>query len=227
MTRILPIIVAATLSICCGPGDSSGAAPAAPTPSDPTAGWKLTVYYTAVERFHRGRPRAVVGCLVLECANGSSALGTYPADFVQAVEDEGAGRITSGSHAGMFLNWSIGIGYWLDVAARDARGEALDPYVSAAADPAYAFDTPITVVGCGVDDSTHEAIDPEVCQQLKAAHWIVRDRFTHPQVGKQLDLYIGEENQPEFAAKSPKVISAVGATVSISSQGFASSAGGR
>src|SRR5262245_44198167 len=56
--------------------------------------WQLTVYYTAVERYHGGAPQAVIGCLVLDCEHGGRYLGTYPSDFVQAVKDEGTGRIT-------------------------------------------------------------------------------------------------------------------------------------
>src|SRR5439155_18471438 len=131
-----------------------------------STGWTLTVYYTAVESFHRGSARRVLGCVALACANASSDLGTYPQEFVQLVKDEGTGRITSGAHAGKFLNWSVDVGYWVDVAPRDARGMSLEPFVSSAADPALAFDTPITILDCGVDDSTHETIDSDVCHAL-------------------------------------------------------------
>jgi hypothetical protein len=170
-----------------------------------------------VEQYHAGPPAAVRGCLALGCANGTLDLGTYASDFVRAVKDEGTGRITSGPQAGTYLNWSIDVGYWLDTAPRDARGQALVPYVSAAADPSIAFGTPFNVLACGVDDSTGSAadIDSRVCAQLQAANWLVQDRFTEGRVGQHLDLYIGEEDQPDFSNSSPKVISTKGATIAL------------
>jgi hypothetical protein len=194
-----------------GPGASSRAAAAL------SGGWRLTVYYTAVERFHGGAPQAVFGCPVLACENGSDYLGTFPHDFVQAVMDEGTGRITSGEHAGAYLNWSIGVGYWLDADPRDARGQPLVPYVSAAADPGVPFGTPLRVLDCGVDDTTGSAedVDPAFCDRLKAAEWVVRDRFTAGTVGRHLDLYIGLEDRPDFVDTSSKVISTERATVEL------------
>ncbi|NYE71422.1 hypothetical protein BKA15_002751 [Microlunatus parietis] len=98
------------------------------------SGWEVTVYYTAVESFHHGEPIAVTGCPVLDCENGDDPLGRYPSDFVTAVKDEGTGRITSGKHAGRYLNWSHGVGYWLDTEARNSYGDALRPFSSAATD---------------------------------------------------------------------------------------------
>jgi hypothetical protein len=181
--------------------------------------WAITVYYTAVESYHTASPQAVYGCLTLNCSRGSSYLGTFPSDFVQAVKSEGTGRITSSPNAGMYLNWSINTGYWLDTAPRDDRGYALIPFVSGAADSSVPFDIPFKILDCGVDDTTGSAsdIDPSVCNQIKASSWIVRDRFSEGSVGKHVDLYIGEEDQFNFYNKSPKVISTKNATVSMGS----------
>jgi hypothetical protein len=187
--------------------------PALRGPTTPTAaasvasdGWELSVYYTAVERYHSGSPAEVHGCLVLDCVNGTDSLGTFPSDFVQAVKDEGSGRITSGPHAGQFLNWSIDVGYWLDSAPRDARGIALEPFVSAAADPSIPYVTPFTILDCGVDIHNGAPIDPSVCARISSANWIVRDRFTVGAVGKHMDLYIGEEDRANFLATNQNVI---------------------
>ena len=174
----------------------------------PTSGWEITVYYTAVERFHSGPPVPVTGCPIQDCERGTTPLGRYPADFVQAVQDEGTGRITSGPHAGRYLNWSEGTGYWLDTLPADARGQRLLPWRSAAVDGVVApFGASVRVLGCGTDSQSTEAIDPRVCAQLRRASWVIRDRFTSGLGGpRHVDLYIGEEDRRGFAASSPKVI---------------------
>ena len=63
--------------------------------------WTVTVYYTAVAAFHDGASERVVGCPQLECDGGSDDLGTYPATFVQAVRDEGTGRVDTGRYGGI------------------------------------------------------------------------------------------------------------------------------
>ena len=57
-----------------------------------SAGWTVTVYYTAVASLHSGARRRVTGCPKIDCTHGHANLGTYPADFVQAVHDEGTGH---------------------------------------------------------------------------------------------------------------------------------------
>jgi hypothetical protein len=175
---------------------------------DASAGWLLTVYHTPVESFHSEPAITVTGCPSMPCVNGQNDLGSYPADFVQASKDQGAGRITSGSHAGKFLNWSIDIGYWLDDAARDARGQALIPWVSAAADPRIPYGKQFNLADCGVDLEQGAPINPTVCAALKQSKWVVGDRFTVGSVGAQFDLYIGEEDHADFDATSPYLISA-------------------
>jgi hypothetical protein len=180
---------------------------------DASAGWLLTVYHTPVESFHSEPAMKVTGCFAMPCENGKDDLGSYPADFVQASKDQGAGRITSGSHAGKFLNWSIDIGYWLDDGPRDARGQALVPWVSTAADPLIPYGKQFNLVDCGVDLEQGLPINPTVCAALKKGKWVVGDRFTVGSVGAQFDLYIGEEDHADFDATSPYLISAQNAQI--------------
>lgn len=160
-------------------------------------GWTVTVYYTAVAALHAGRTVRVTGCRVIDCSDGHDDLGTYPASFVSAVEDEGTGRIAEGR----YLNWSYDTGYWLDTAPRDTAGRALRPWESAAADshvlPAGAR---FSVVQCGHDEDG-DAIDAGVCARLREAQWTITDEFT-PGLGgaKHVDLYIGEETGPDFTS---------------------------
>src|SRR5689334_23440564 len=65
--------------------------PSPPPDSTTSAGWTLTVYYTAVEQFHHGAAVPVTGCLVVNCVQGHDALGSHPKDFVDAVRTEGSG----------------------------------------------------------------------------------------------------------------------------------------
>ena len=162
-----------------------------------STGWLVTVYYTAVESFHHDDPIPVTGCSSLHCQHGQHHLGRYPASFVAAVHDEGTGRITSGAHAGQYLNWSAGIGYWLDTTPRDAHGRSLLPFRSAAADN-LAEGTPVRLIDCGRPDPA-ESANQQVCQRLRNGQWQIRDQFT-PGLGgnRHIDLYIGEEDQPHF-----------------------------
>lgn len=166
-------------------------------PSTESVGWQVTVYYTAVESFHSGDRRGVTGCPRLECERGSDDLGSYPRDFVQAVRDEGTGRITSGAHAGKYLNWSSDTGYWLDTAPRNANGGVLEPFRSAAAD-GLDRGTKVSLVHCG-RTSEGTSVVPEVCTKLSGGSWSITDEFT-PGLGGDLhiDLYIGEETGPGF-----------------------------
>lgn len=188
------VLMAASGMACTGPEHRDPR----PRPSE-SAGWTVTVYYTAVESFHRGSRRVVRGCPQLECDRGRELLGSYPSDFVKAVRDEGTGRITSGPHRGRYLNWSYDVGYWLDSAPRDTDGRPLRPWNSAAADrsvlpPGRRF----TITGCGKDDDG-AAIDADVCARFRSSHWTITDEFT-PGLGgdRHVDLYIGEETGPGF-----------------------------
>jgi hypothetical protein len=162
-------------------------------------GWKITVYYTGVESFHHGPATPVRGCRVLDCANGDDDLGSYPADFVEVVSTEGAGRTNSGR----YLNWSHDTGFWLDSAPRDTRGEPLRPFESSAADPdVLAPGTAFTITGCGHEEGGGD-VDPAVCARLRDARWTITDEFT-PGFGgaHHIDAYIGEETQPGFTGTS-------------------------
>lgn len=157
--------------------------------------WTVTVYYTAVERFHDGATTAVTGCPQLDCSDGDDNLGTYPETFVSAVEDEGTGHTNSGK----YLNWSYDTGFWLDDAPRDTTGDALIPFETAAADPnVLPAGTQFDITDCGHDEGG-EAIASEVCDRLRTAHWTIRDEFT-PGLGgeRHIDVYIGEETGRDF-----------------------------
>ncbi|NNJ60717.1 MAG: hypothetical protein HKP61_07135 [Dactylosporangium sp.] len=166
-------------------------------PVSPTAwpGWTVTVYYTAVERFHTGARVRVTGCPTLDCVDGDDELGTYPETFVRAVRDEGTGRTA----ADAYLNWSHDTGFWLDEAPRDTAGRRLRPFQSAAADQrVLPQGARFTITACGHDEEG-ERIAAEVCSRLQAARWTISDEFT-PGLGGQrhTDVYIGEETGPNF-----------------------------
>jgi hypothetical protein len=152
----------------------------------------VTVYYTAVASLHTGDVERVLGCPSLECDGGSDDLGSYPSSFVQAVRDEGTGRVASDR----YVNWSVDVGFWLDSAPRDSHGGVLEPWRSAAADPSVlAEGKRFTITKCGsADDAT-----VEVCDRMRGARWTVRDEFTTGLGGeKHVDVYIGEETGPGF-----------------------------
>ena len=187
--RIMAVVlVVLGMAGCTGePGE-----PAGPGASE---GWTVTVYYTAVERFHSGATTAVTGCLKLDCENGHDSLGTYPASFVQAVQDEGTGLMKDGR----YLNWSEDVGYWLDVAPRDSHGNALRPFESAAADAdVLAAGTRFTIADCGTAEDGG-AIPEDVCRRLRESHWEITDEFTTGLGGsRHVDVYLGEETGPGF-----------------------------
>ena len=181
-----------------------------PAPSR-SVGWTVTVYYTAVQRFHTGPPTHVVGCPRIDCQHGHDALGSYPKDFVTAVHDEGAGRTSDGR----YLNWSFDTGYWLDVAARDTAGRSLKPFESAAADAdVLKPGTRFTIADCGREDDG-SSVPAQVCAKLRGAQWSITDEFT-PGLGgtRHVDLYVGEETGPRFT-ESPWYITLAGATLAV------------
>jgi hypothetical protein len=168
--------------------------------------WQVTVYYTAVESFHDGPLVEVTGCRSRGCAARDEPLGRYPRGFADTVREEGTGRITSGEHAGRYLNWSYDIEYWLDDAPRNAHGGALEPFRSAAAD-GVPDGTGLRLVGCGTQDDGRPTPD-EVCRTLGAGRWRIEDRFT-PGLGgdAHIDLYIGEEDVPDFTTAGTTYVS--------------------
>jgi hypothetical protein len=190
----------------------SSAACANPSPAEIVEGkpWLVTVYYTAVESFHSSPAVEVTGCAAGDCANGNDSLGRYPRGFVEAVREEGSGRITSGAHAGKYLNWSYDIEYWLDSAPRNAYGGELEPFRSAAADD-VPHGTRLRLVDCGRLDSGGP-VPSEVCETLRNGEWEIQDQFT-PGIGgaQHIDLYIGEESELDFTTASALYVSLHGA----------------
>lgn len=176
--------------------------------------WDVTVYYTAVESYHRDRPVTITGCRELGCEHGTDELGRYPGGFASAVRDEGAGRITSGPHAGRYLNWSHNVGYWLDDAPRDAHGRALEPFRSAAAD-GIPRGTRLQLRTCGRLDSG-DPVPTGVCRKLRRADWEIRDEFT-PGLGgdHHVDLYVGEESTPDYTTFGELYVSLTGARLDV------------
>jgi hypothetical protein len=186
-----PPLPSTSVSVSPSPPAARTTAPARRTSAD----WEITVYYTAVERFHDGDPTPVTGCPRLECTGGDDDLGTYPAGFVDAVRDEGTGLTSSGR----YLNWSYDVGFWLDSAPRTSDGGSLVPFVSAAADPeVLPRGTEFTISSCGSQEDG-SAPPRAVCAALRAAKWEITDEFT-PGLGgpKHLDAYIGRETGPGF-----------------------------
>lgn len=205
MHRGLGILVLASALTACGAANDPGPttpAPAEGAPGSSSApagdGWRVTVYYTPVEEFHDGEPTPVRGRPDLE-SEEQADLGSFRSGFVDTVREEGGGRIFDGPHAGMYLNWSRDIGFWLDSSTRDTAGRPLVPFETAAVD-GIARGTPLRPVTCGVDDDGSPAA-AEPCDRFRAAEWMVRDEFT-PGLGgeRHADLYIGEETGPGFTA---------------------------
>jgi 3D (Asp-Asp-Asp) domain-containing protein len=198
------LLVAAPLAGCDG-----GRASPAPAPSASSDGWEITVYYTAVEQYHSGPPTPVTGCPTIDCARGTDELGTFPRDFVQAVQAEGTGVTLDGR----YLNWSYDIGYWIDSATRDTAGNRLVPYVTAAADPdVLPAGTTFTIEDCGAQDDG-SPLPALVCSRFRAARWRITDEFT-PGLGgeRHIDVYLGEETGRGFT-DSDWYVTLAGATI--------------
>jgi hypothetical protein len=216
--RVLSSVLAVVLLAGCGTAQSElpEATPPAlkpwtgsPNPAMTTGGWEVTVYYTAVEDYHDGEAERVTGCPKINCARGDQDLGSFPWDFVAAVKSEGTGL----TNDGLYLNWSYGVGYWLDTAPRAAAGNPLKPYVSAAADrDVLARGTLFRIAGCGRQDDG-SAVPKKICAALTGAGWRIDDEFT-PGLGgrKHVDAYIGNETGPGFT-DSDWYITLVGATL--------------
>jgi hypothetical protein len=197
------------------PPPRPAAAPAPPAPPPPSAGWSLIAFYTPVESFHSGAPQAIQGCATPDCPNGVEALGSYPSDFLQAVQQVDAGRVTSGAYTGRYLFWTAAEGYWLDTSTRDAGNQPLRPFVSTVADASIALGTGFQVLSCGVDKASGSPTDPSVCDRFRSASWVVTDHPAAPGAARELDLYIGEEDAPDFANASPLVIDNVNAQTTL------------
>ena len=181
----------------------------------PSGSWKLTAYYTPVESFHHGPPQAITGCDfgADECGNGTTPLGSYPGDFLQAIKDEGAGRVTGGKYTGKFLTWDTASGWSVDAAAFDASEKPRRPFVSAAADDGVLPGTGFSVQGCGVGRQTGAPVDTGICSRIMAARWVVADHTDKPAGSAEFRLYVGEEDRPDFESTSPLMIDSVNARI--------------
>jgi hypothetical protein len=214
--RRIGAAMALLATVACSPAVTEAQADPAPPPptAHRSAPWLVTVYYTAVQSFHDEDPVPVTGCPVLDCAHGTTPLGRYPADFVAAVREEGTGRITAGPHRGRYLNWSHNVGYWLDGGPRDAAGNLLVPFVSAAADGVRPG-TRVVLADCGALVGG-APVPVHLCRRLRQGSWQIRDEFTPGYGGRNhIDLYVGEEHVPDFT-ESELYVSLVGATLSLS-----------
>ena len=185
------------------------------SPTTVSAGWTFTTYYTAVQRFHRDAPRQIRGCMQRKCEYGNELLGSFPRSFVQAVEEEGTGRITNGPHRGQYLNWSYDTGFWLDSDPVDTDGRRLRPYVTAAADSGVLpRHTRFQIVRCGWEQEDGSPIDAQVCATLRASTWTVLDAFTPGRGGRRhIDLYVGEEDSARFPDTSRWSITTRGSAI--------------
>lgn len=201
-TTALPSAAAVTPTAAApAPTATTPRATAAPTatasPTPAPGAWTLAVYYTAVESFHTGPAQAVTGCRpgADECSNGTDPLGSYPADFLDAVRSQGAGRITAGKYAGRYLTWDADSGYAVDTAALDQSDAPLRPFVSAGAgDPGIAAGTAFSVLDCGVP------ADAAGCARLRSANWVVTGTTRRAADAHTVELYVGEEDGPGFGA---------------------------
>ena len=106
------------------------------------------------------------------------------------------------------------MGYWLDDEPRDAAGNPLVPFVSAAAD-GVPPGTSVELMDCGTLINGGPVPD-HLCHQLRQGIWQIRDEFTPGYGGmNHIDLYVGEENTPNFT-ESELYVSFVGATLLLS-----------
>lgn len=162
-----------------------------------SAGWRVTTYYTPVERYHRAPLETVRGCLQRTCTYGDDLIGNFPSDFVSKVKIEGSGLISAGPQEGRFLNWSPDTGFWVDTTGVDAAGNRLRPFVSAAADSTVLpRNITFQLVNCG---SMSELMNQAACRMLRGSLWRVTDQFAPGYGGvKHVDLYIGQEARSDF-----------------------------
>ena len=78
-----------------------------------------------------------------------------------------------------------------------------------AASVTFAAGTGVRVLSCGSD------VDATVCARVKAAAWIVEDHCAACSDPRHLDLYVGEEDRPDFEDTSPSYFDAHGAVVAL------------
>ncbi len=161
--------------------------------------WRLDLAYTPVQAYHHGSDIQVTGCLRRPCGRKAD-LGSYPGDFVEAVRAQGNGKITNGEHKGAYLGWAAGIGYWLDGAPRDSRGDVLRAFSTAISGTSLlSLHTRLRVLSCGVDEAGRS--NTAVCARLRGTTWTVME-VPNPGPTRSLTLYIGLENGPNFTGSA-------------------------
>ena len=206
--------ICSALSLCmlclgCGAqaqvhGAPAPATPAATAPSgQTTAGWHLTVYYTPVESYHQPPLKPISDC-------AGRALGQHSLDFLDRVQTEGFGRIDTPIQGARYVGWDFDRRCWF--LARTPVGVSDRPlraWVSTAASVTFPAGTGVRVLSCGSD------VDATVCARVKAAAWIVEDHCGACTDARHLDLYIGEEDRPDFEDTSPSYFDAHGAVVAL------------
>ena len=157
--------------------------------------WRLDLSYTPVQSYHHGQGVQVTGCPRASCASKAD-LGTYPSDFIEAVRAQGTGKLTSGTHAGKYLGWAAGVGYWVDTAPRGVRGDVLQAFSSAVSGTSLlSLRTRVRILSCGLDESGGS--NTAVCDRLRAPAWSVVE-VPNPGPTRSLTLYIGLETGPKF-----------------------------
>jgi hypothetical protein len=190
-----------------GTPTTRAAAPVAPGPTAPpvTGGWHLTVYYTPVESYHPSARRAISDC-------AGEYLGQHSLDFLERVQIEGFGRMIAPVHGDGYLGWSFDRQCWFRASTPVGSGDRpLQAWVSTAASPTVPAGTRVQVISCGGD------IQAGACTRVKRAAWTVDDRCSVGcQDSRHLDLYIGEEDQPDFESASPNYFDSQGAVVKLS-----------
>jgi hypothetical protein len=204
---LAPLLVVVCLG--CGGAAGAGGVPlpkaASPSPTSAvSAGWHLTVYYTPVEAYHGPPLRAILDCRGRD-------LGRHSGDFLDHVQTEGFGRAAGPVQGMRYLGWDFDRGCWYAASTPlGADDRPLRAWASVAAPSAVHFRTGIRVDGCGAD------VDADVCARVRATAWVVDDRFSaDPTDARHLDLYIGEEDRPDFEKQSPNYFELHEATVRI------------
>ncbi len=185
---------------------SASASPSTAAAGQATAGWHLTVYYTPVESYHGAPLKPIADC-------AGAALGQHSADFLDHVQTEGFGRVVAPVRGSRYLGWDFDRHCWFMAATPvGANDRPLRAWASMAAAPgALATGTGVRVIGCGSN------VPDTVCARVEAAHWTVDDRCSNGcSDPRHLDLYIGEEDQPQFQDQSPNYFEAHGAVVLLS-----------
>ncbi len=184
------------------PGPSVASA-SLPSPAV-SGGWHLTVYYTPVESYHGPPIRSITDC-------SGRDLGRHSSEFLDHVQTEGFGRVGAPLQKMSYLGWNFDRRCWFAATTPvGADDRPLRAWISVAAPTTVSFGASVRVDGCGSD------IDATTCTRVRGAAWVVDDRFSaDPSDPKHLDLYVGEEDEPNFEDQSPHYFEVHGASVRV------------